>query len=272
MPDFEALKSKWQDSEWQQRASLAMEMGKLGLPEAEMFLCGILDREETYFVRGFAALSLSNAKRKETVQILSSKLNKNAIFQCDSSEFVRACCAQALGANAEGITRMGQETRETALFSLRKALEDEPSVVEKALPALGMLGDRQSLGKMYKATQEKLVTMEGKPDFCPLAIAMCAMGITEPHAVAVYTYVLEKSMDMEAVEKVLEKAENFLRDEPKIDVDGKFSSAIRVCRRKVEFSRLAKSKSESFVDSVIGRVGTPIYRESKVPPPIPNKR
>ncbi len=273
MQDFESLRRKWQDAEWQVRASLAIEIGKLGTPEAENFLCAAInDKDETYFVRGFAALSLSRAKRNETIGLLSQKLNKDAIFNCDSSEFVRACCAQALGENAEFVIRVEREAKEGALAALRAALEDEPTVVEKAIPALGRLGDRQSLGNMYRASKSKLINLKGEVDFGPLAMALADMGITEPPALMIYRNVLEMSEEMETAEKLMEKVEALLREDASVDSDGALSSSLRVCKRKMELSRLAKSTGDSVVDSVLGRISSPVFRESKVPPPLPGQK
>lgn len=250
------------------RASLALEIGKLGTPEAEKFLAEVLRNEKNYFVRGFAALALSHAKGLETILLLAEKLNKEAIFQCDENVFVRARCAEALGNNAVSIKGLGGAARGLVLSSLRKSLGDEPMVVEKAIPALGKLGDRESVGRMYRATQEKLVALDGKIDLGPVALAMCEMGITEPHALGAYVNILVGSQDMELAGKVMEKVRELLRGNPTIDMGGKISSAIRTYLNKCELAKAAEKHGGSYVDSVLGRVKKPSYMgEGKLPRP-----
>ncbi len=269
MESLGSLKEKWEAAEWQAQASLALEIGKLGSPEAEGFLAEVLRNDENYFVRGFAALALSGAKSVESILLLAEKLNREAIFQCDENVFVRAMCAEALGKNAEGTRKVGGAAEELVFRILRKALDDEPMVVEKAIPALGKLGDRDSVGRMYRATQEKLVALDGKIDLGPIALALCEMGLTEPRALGAYVKVLVESQNMEVAGTVMEKVGEFLRADPTIDINGKLSSAIRTYRNKCELAKAAERQG-SYVDSVLGRVARVSYvKEKPLPEPRP---
>lgn len=295
MLDFEALVGRWNKADWRERATLALEIGKAGTAEAEKFLCGVLGCQgETYFVRGFAALALSRARTVESIDLLAAKLNRFVIFQCDSSEFVRAKCAHALRENAGFISALGRETRNRVLHALRSALEDESSfVIEEAIPALGVFMDRESILAMYKAS-ESLVVLEGgrddnvlatvivqgkrielknNVDYQPLALAMADIGITEPHAVVVYGIVLVTCPVREKAEAALVKIENLYRKNPAMDRDGGLSSAMRACKAKMALADSAKDCSDSVVDSVLGRIAKPTYRGERkmVPPPLPMK-
>ena len=296
MQDFEALKDKWNEADWRERASLAIEIGKAGTAEAEKFLRDALDcQDETYFVRGFAALALSGARMAQSIDLLAAKLNRFVIFQCDSSEFVRAKCAHALRENANFIRTLDKATRDGALHALRSALEDESSfVVEEAIPALGVLKDRESVLEMYMASeslvmlggnmdadvlatvmvQGKRIELKKNVDYQPLALAMADIGITEPHAVVVYGIVLATCPVREKAEAALVKIGKLFGHNPAMDRDGKLSSAIRGCKARMAFDDSARDCSESFVDSVIGRISRPTYvgERKMVPPPLPNKR
>lgn len=294
MGDLHQLMAEWRGADWRGRASLAIEIGRHGTAEAEGFLRNALsDHDETYFARGFAALSLSDAKTLESVELLSAKLNRFVIFQCDSSEFVRAKCAHALGSNAERIKAMGKVARDGALNALRSALDDESSfVIEEAIPALGAFLDRESVPAMYRASESleiagmgacgdvlEEVTVQGRKvglkrnvDYQPLALAMARMGVTEPHAAVVYRVVLIGCPIREKAEAALGRIEELYRREPAMDRDGRLSAAIRTCKAKMALDDSAKG-SESVVDSVLGRITKPTYKSERgmFPPPLPGK-
>ena len=268
MAGFEELKAKWAGAEWKERSELAVEVGKLGTSEAEAFLIDVLrEKKENYFVRGFAALALSEARDARSIAVLAATLNPEAIMDRDENPFVREMCAEALGNNSARINRMGEEAREEVLGVLRKALEDSPEVVAKAIVALGKFWDMQSLRSMYGATTGKL------GDFGPIALAMAEMGIRDLHAVGIYISVLETSADDRLVKRLVEKVEGLLRVDASMDEGLRLSSALRLCKRKL--AAMGRPPSESIVDEVLGvRFSRPKVKEGmpKVPPPLPAKK
>jgi len=284
---IEHAKAEWERNNWTERKILwqqtkampegAMIRAQLILirdegptrPEAEKFYRDVIeDHSETYFVRGHSALALSSSESEEAVFYLAEKMGRDS-KNFDSSPYVRAMCAQALGRNALFIDGLPEAEKARICLILRKALDDdEPIVVENSIFALGQLHDHKATGDMFAATMSKLTdfnraTGEKKTSWETLALAFCEMGCTETFAILSYVKVLEESLDRMVAEKVGGAVDDLLLHS---DFDGKIrlAAALKLFQRKAAFSNLVRMDGDEMrPDSVIGAV---FQRPSFAPP------
>jgi hypothetical protein len=279
--DFELAKSRWELCGWTERRAiwnhadamaraglvLLRDEGTLDVEGVQFYKDLIESQEETYFVRGHAALALSVSQTRQTVLYLSGKMDRDAA-DFDTSQYVRAMCAQSIGRNSDFVERMPERDREKILSVLRKALDsDEPEVVENAIFALGQLQDKQSAADMYAAAVGKLskpdqATGERKARWETVALAFCEMGLTETYAISAYIKVLEECPDYDVAEAVRGFVEEILMHSNFLGKE-RLAKVLEVYGRKVQLSFMAGDLERP--DSVVG-AAVHKRRASAVPP------
>jgi hypothetical protein len=278
---LEALKTQWASGGWEDRREiwgkadamvraqlvLLRDDGALDAEGGRFYKEIIQDENETYFVRGHAALALSASPSSGTMIYLSGKMDRDT-DGFDTSRYVRAMCAQSMGRNSDFVEAMPAKEREKVLSVLRKALDnDEPVVVENAIFALGQLHDEASAADMYAAARSKLAkpdpaTGEMKARWETVALAFCEMGLNEKNAISTYIRVLEECQDFHVAERIREFAEELIMHS-QFDGKKRLADALEIYGRKVQLSELAGD-----VDRPDSVVGAAVFRRrpSAVPP------
>ncbi|MFA5412586.1 MAG: hypothetical protein WC350_04545 [Candidatus Micrarchaeia archaeon] len=273
--DWDCRREIWEGADAMLRAQLVLMCDDCALDaEGQRFYRELIERKdkdddrpnETYFVRGHAALALAASQNADAMLYLSGKMDRDG-KDFDTSEYVRAMCAQSIGRNSDFVGSMQEKERERVLSILKKALDnDEPVVVENAIFALGQLHDEGSAADMYAVAQKLEKQCSGKGErgtaLETVALAFCEMGLTETYAMAAYVRVLVECPDYHVAERVKEFVEEILMHSNLLGKE-RLAKALEVYGRKVQLSSIAGDLDKP--DSVVG-AAVHKRRASAVPP------